>query len=335
MNICNMQKVAMRLAVGLVGIVLVAQFTSSVDAQQFALQVQANGDQKEMMQQQFHDSLEQHKLAAENRIASRISDLNRACELSEQQVKKLEVASKGAIKANMKVATEKLVAFSKQIGFEFDPNAEPKEEDEEEADEDNLPVRQMAFAMPFMGNNGAGNPDEVEENKVWKSAIKKVLTPEQSEKWTAWVKDRKAFQRQVAVHEFIAKADRKLLLSPEQRESLAEHVDSEYGKKLAEAAAQRDANQFGANVFIGGMINQAMGRGDNGTEETEDPVKAILSESQFRQWNQSFAPTLEQLQGAVNGMGMIRLAAPVPAVLAGEVEAVEPENDEDSDDDDN
>ena len=227
----------------------------------------------------------------------------------------------------MVAATKQIVETSKQMGFEFDPDEEPKEEKED----DDAPNQMGMMAMPFFGGMGAGNPNDVEKNKVWKSAIKKVLTEEQAAKWNAWVKDREAFLQRVAVNGFIAKVDRKLLLSPEQREKLTAHVDSKHGKKLAKQAADQDANQFGMNVFFAGAMAAQFG-GNEDNEKEEDPVQSILNESQYEQWKEAFVPQLDQLAGANGAFGAMNILAPAFAV--GEP-VDETEEDEDNEDDDN
>ena len=85
MNICKLPYVALRLVAAIAFLTFLATDSNALLAQQ--IMIDGMGDQKEMMQKQFRETLKKHKLATENRIASRIADIDRACELSDDQKK--------------------------------------------------------------------------------------------------------------------------------------------------------------------------------------------------------------------------------------------------------
>lgn len=281
-----------RIAAPLLMLVILAS-SSPLHAQFFG-----GGDQEEMMKKQFSESLKQQKVALENRIKTRIADIDRACQLSDSQKQKLSIASKGAVKSSMDQAKKTITQQAKDMGFDFDPDEEPEEkEDEAEEDRDeNVQGAMMAQAFFFDGMMGQST-SQVEDNKVWQSAISKVLNEEQSAKWKNWVEQRAVFQRQIAVASFIAKADRKLLLAPEQRDELTKYVDENYGEELY-SQAQID-NPYGSNMFFaGGMMGM---QGGSAIEDADEALKKILTETQLSEWMQSFEGMLSNMEGAAGG----------------------------------
>lgn len=282
-------------------------------------------DMQEQMQKQLLKSIELQKTAAENRIQSRIADMDRACQLTDKQKQKLAIATKGAVKAHLNQAKKNMVEYAKQMGIEFDPDAEPEEKEADENNEEENMQAMMAQEI-FLGSmfdNGT-NSNDVENGKVWQSAVKKVLDEEQTQKWEAWLAQRHLFQRRVAVEQFIARADRKLLLSPEQRDELTKYLDEKHGEQLQQQAAANDANQFGMNVFFGG----AMMGGDVQQAEADEALKKILSESQLMEWQRNFEPQLSGMAGGgFGGFNAIGGALAMPALeVGGEIEEEEDDN---------
>lgn len=247
---------------------------------------------------QLKTAVEAQKKAAENRMDSRIADIDRACQLSESQKQKLSVAAKGAVKEHIRKMNRLMVNRAKELGVEFDANAdtdaEPENNEEGEGnvqqnDWEAMMIQEIVF-MTMLKGGSAGT----ENSKVWKSAVEKVLDEEQTKKWDDWQKERTAFQRRVAVEQFVAKADRKLLLSPEQRTQLTAYVDGQHGKKLCDEAIANDVNQFGMNVWMGA----AMGGGEQpDTAEADEALKKILSDSQLQEWQKTFAPQFGGMGG--------------------------------------
>lgn len=256
------------------------------------------GNNEEAMKKQFIDSLEKKKVSAENRIRSRIADMDRACDLTEAQQKKLSIASKGAVKASIDKAKKSMEEQAKAMGFEIDfdeVETEDPKEDEEELDNNNA-AGGAAIMVQAIGLAGPGRVGDsnVENNKIWKSAVKKVLDEDQTKKWDEWLEKRNAYQRRVAVEQFVAKADRKLLLSPQQREELAKYVDEKHGKKLLRRATSNNRNDMGMNFIINGQLG---GQNAAADDEADAQLKEILSESQLQEWQDS-------MEGQLSGMGM-------------------------------
>ncbi len=274
-------------------------------AQQFM--IQGGGNDKDAIAKQFKEQLASKKVAAANRLACRIADISRACNLSEMQIKKLEIAAKGAVKATMRKAQAGLVQQAKMMGVEFDPDEDTDEEAVEEAEDENdgNAPNMAANVMRAVIIDGAGSNrgQPAEKQKIWTSSVKKVLSDEQSIQWKQWQADRKAYQMEMAVGSFVAKADRRLLLSGEQREKLAAHLSEKHGELLRKRASRRESGQMaGMPIFV---VN-AMNNGGNDNEAEDDEVDTrigeILSEAQLELWKKEFAPKLTSNPGG-NMMG--------------------------------
>lgn len=297
--------------------------------------VEGGGNQEEAMKAQFRASIVQQEASAKNRIASRIADLDRACQLTDGQKLKLRIASKGAIKETVNQVKKQMAETAKQMNFEFDPDDEngedegsDEDQDDEAPNENGIMGGNIFFDIGMMG----GGSSNVEDQKIWKNAIKSILTPEQTKSWDAWLAERKSFQQQIAVGHFVARVDRTLLLSGEQREQLTAYLIEEYGEKLQEQAASRDGNQFGFNAFFAGP---QFGGGAVPEDEKENPVAKFLSESQLPEWNRTFANQLRQLDNAGMGMPAINIMPALPAVrvIGEEIQEIEVEEDGDTSDD--
>ena len=260
--------------------------------------------------------LEQQKESAELRMTLHVKDLERTCELSEDQVKKLKIAAKGAVLKMIK-NMEKMYEQEMQMfgnGFapanEFEMADEDEADDEEDVDEDfegaDIEAGNFAAPMPIniaMGGFGGdfGGSGQPEDQEVWKNAVEKTLTADQQEKYQQVVAERKAFVRELAVARFIAKVDRKLLLAVDQRNQLLPLIDEHFGEELTEQEMRSDGMMDGAFFF------DAMGMMGN-TGDVEAPIdrqliEPILDEDQMTEWKKTFEPQLNQLTNSFNGNG--------------------------------
>ena len=313
-------------------------FSNQGVAQQFMFQ--ADGGDKDALAKQFTEQLAAQSAAASLRLSSRIADINRACDLSESQLKKLEIAAKGAVKASMKEAKSKMVEQAKMMGVDFDPDADDQDADDQEADdqeaeeaEEGAPAVMAANVIRRVVINGRpANPNNsAEDQKLWKSSVKKVLNDEQAKQWEKWLEDREAYQTQIAVGSFVAQADRRLLLSGEQRERLAAHLGQKHGELFRKRAA-RQGGQFAAlPVFIGNRMNNAADNEDN--DEVDPVVEKILGKNQLKLWMKEFAPKLIDNGGAVRVGGAFNFNVNGAALNIVERVEVQEADEEDADDD--
>ena len=286
---------------------------------------------KEMMARQFRASLDSAKTSARRRLQTRIDDLNRACNLSEAQTKKLGVASKGAVIAMTDQMEKTYVKYAENMGFEFDPDAKP-----EPAVADG--GGKWRPNLPMAVSQGDPWASEIEKERIWVNSVKKVLSDEQSKKWKAWQESRVAFMREAAVRNFVVSADRSLLLSPEQREALIKYVDTNYGEKLG-----KQSDQMFGPFPVGGFA--APGNPVSDTDsESEHELASILSESQLESWTQTFQLRLNRLNVGARGQGgwavnaapgfvrpPVNLPLMAPALPLAVPEAADEDNDSDGD----
>ena len=244
----------------------------------------------------------------ERKIALLISDMKRTCELSEFQVRRLQLAGKGAIAASMKKIEEQVERNRQAIGQwkpfngldEFDELGEGqiegfdegKEEEEvkdeavkdtddgEANDEEVAPVQLRAISVPFTRPSAVSKPTT---ELRWTKAVESVLTKKQNEKYAAVVKERAAFARKSAVAMFIAKVDRKLQLSSEQRRKLTTLIDDNFGEKLAERVGNRSSIWTTFGPAQPPPIDHA-------------ELKRLFSEPQLTTWKANFESELNQLK---------------------------------------
>ena len=346
----NMPEMISRRAPKTVSLALLVAFVVVVSLQTAPLQGQVFqlagiGDR---MEDQMKMAMEQQKESAERRMTLHVKDLERSCELSEDQVKKLKIAAKGAVLKMIKDMEKKqerqMQMFGNMMGgpvndFEADDEDEADEdvdedfdaedlEDEDGEDEnvaDNFAVGgfniNVAMAGGLSGEFGGGGKPEDQE--VWKNAVEKTLTADQQEKYQQVVAERKAFVRDLSVERFIAQVDRKLLLSVDQRNQLLPLIDEHFGEDLAKQEMQSDGMMEGA-FFINamGMMGNAI--------VTEAPIdrkliEPILDEDQMTEWKKTFEPQLNQLANSSDGNGAAMMwgggmAAPVEAGMDEEFE---------------
>lgn len=310
--------------------------TAESTGQQFMFQ--ANGNDKDAMRKQFTDQLASKKSEAANRLACRISDIGRACDLTSTQTKKLEIAAKGAVNATMKDAKAAMAKQAKMMGIEFDPDEDNEEEtapENEDEDDGNINAANVFQAVIIDGFEGNSNQSP-ESQKIWTSSLKKVLSEEQAKQWEQWQADRKTYQTEMAVGSFVAKADRRLLLSGEQREQLAAHLVENHGELLRKRADRRESNQFGG-VFVLNAVNNVIGGEVEDEENTDGKIGEILTVEQLEIWNKEFASKLKSnpagnvMGGGVN-MGAINLNVNGAALNIGGLDApmiIEEEEEED------
>jgi hypothetical protein len=276
---------------------LLTQF--EVSAQQFIVQQPVGNDRDTVLYERFTQQLDLKRQAAESRIELCLADIDHACQLSDAQRKKLEIACKGAVNSHMTSATEQIKKSAKQVGFDFEPGNPPEKVDDDGEKNNNVVRAQNVFVMNGPGAIGQGEK-AVEQEKIWKLSVKKVLTEEQDQKLQSWVSQRKRNTEKAAVNSFVARVDQQLLLSPNQRTKLTEWIDENYAQKLSEKS----------QVRVQGFVVLNRGQNDR-SASIQGPVAAILTESQRDAWEKSFQKELDQLNQQVGG---IRGVNAVPAI---------------------
>ena len=182
-----------------------------------------------------------------------IADMKRVCELSDQQMQKLQLASKGAIAR----LTEK----------NQDPQQKPQ-----------AGVELRAFGADAALNvNGrfvtvfSANQVNPLDGKFWKAAVAKVLTDEQKKKYQETVANREKQTQDAIVDLAIAKLDQDLLLSEQQKNDIR--------TKIVEK--QKTPPQEGRVFRVIGHDSSGLG---------EEDLKTILTEPQLAEWKSKHQP---------------------------------------------
>lgn len=261
-------------------------------------QADQEGQANEALEKEF----EQFKSVQEQRLATRIADMKRICELSDEQVTKLQVAAKGAIEKSMKVVRKQYTDMLTQWGMiadaveieavaddndeelveETDENDEAHAEDEENA-QAGVVVNVEMLGMVRQNIEAMGNRLATPENeRVWKNAVSKTLTDEQSSAYAETVSARTARLRKAAVETFVAKVDSELLLLDSQRNELIKLIDDRYGLALQKDAVRSYRQEFFQFV-------------DLPDPKINSDAKKVLSDSQYLVWKSEFATELERI----------------------------------------
>ncbi|MEM7011006.1 MAG: hypothetical protein AAF585_05930, partial [Verrucomicrobiota bacterium] len=176
-----------------------------------------------------------------------IDDLNRTCDLSEAQIARLQVASKGAIERSL----EKWVQEIEDNGWldmvgQMDPDV----------------------ADQWLANVGENlSHKSAARHELWLKTIESVLTNEQKDKRKGVTRRRQAYQRRATVDQAIAILDLEMMFSEDQRNEFRNLVDEKMGAKLGKRGrAPRQAGTYASTLPI-------------------DLVQAILNDAQLARWH--------------------------------------------------
>ena len=241
-------------------------------------------EQGEDVGAKMKQELEEQKNIAERRMQLIVREMERASDLSEHQVKQLRVAIKGTVNKFLNAKAEERRKQWEALGI-----APPEDDDEgDDTDADSDPNTTNQIMIGAFGQSYDSYP-RVEESKVWLNTVNKVLTEEQLDLYERAVAQRNSASRHSAVDRFIANADRKLVLSPNQRNQLFELVDEHFGEKLARSEL-KGMDMMEVNMFMG------LGERHNVKMPIDrDLVEKILDEVQMEEWKHSFELQLNQL----------------------------------------
>ena len=228
-------------------------FTSQANGQNqyYLLQITPDDDGSEKVEE---------ILATENeavllRLNAWVQDIDRICDLTEEQEQKLRVVVKGAAgkrnEARKKEVEEQVKRFTD---------------------------RNQVVSFTIMSKS----PRDVDNEKIWTSTLGKILDDEQEEKYNNWQQERKLFQKNALVSQFVAEIDQSLFLSTEQREKMTTVIAENFGNRLVS-----DANAGRLRVRRGQI------------RPIPEPkylelVEDFLSETQLSEWKRSIEPILQR-----------------------------------------
>lgn len=221
--------------------------------------------------------LENFRNSARFQINGRLAEIQRACDLDEEQLKRLIAASKGALKNlynNEKEEKEQMLKrYQQQAGIDVD--------DEDDGDEEELPmVRNFAFIVNFKSG------DSIEEEPLWVNSLGKILTDEQKEKLENVRKAQEQHLKKAAVEQFVARCEVQLFLSPEQRDQIKKMVDEHLADIVVRPLYHTPPRARAIEQFTPPDESSQYG----------DMVKEFLSEEQLKAWNRLVEPEIKELQ---------------------------------------
>lgn len=208
----------------------------------------AQDDLPPLTKKQVARAKKQQEQRLKMRLSLRIRELKQTCNLSKAQVRRLELASKGAVSKYLEGFEGKLKKMRQQMMGDFvgaeiglvEAVAEvgksllgklsAKEKKNAEAAEVEAFRRELKamFGGPF----GAALSDDLEKQKFWRSAVEKTLTDEQRQRYEKHKAARKTYRRKSMVSQVVMQLDSRMLLTETERTKLQTAVDRELGRFL-------------------------------------------------------------------------------------------------------
>lgn len=252
----------------------------------------------------------------QQQLALVIDEMQRVCKLSDDQVSKLQTASKGAVDKAMGTWKQRMKEMQVQVqqnggrlrivdepaavepdaDNELPADVEPVEDDQSADGAPNrdeepqgpgrilaAPLRIANAAVPFeFAPTAAVDPSHED---VWKKAVQRVLSDQQRQQYEKSLEVRRAFARQAAVQQLISQIDADLLLSDEQRKSMSQLLEETMGPQLEETRMQPAWIGMPTTLPLFVVARQL----------PAEKVDKILSKAQRNRWEQH----KEAMQGGV------------------------------------
>jgi hypothetical protein len=256
------------------------------------------------------------------RLNLRIGELQKVCKLSPKQVRRLQLAAKGAVKdklKNFEDMAKKLQAEIDGIGFAIavdeveepegaddlpdvpprlgagdDPQTnDPSNSPTDPTDQELVAFRKETEAMFGPMNMMFGRLSDVEEHKLWQTQLQNTLSSDQQVAREKHLLSRRTFRRKVAVLRLVAEYDDRMLLTTNQRELLTDIVDAQLGKFFERLGNQRQDYLLDSVAYLS-STRLAMGRLRKG-------AKAFLSDEQLTEMRRSPNEQWEGIGMILNG----------------------------------
>lgn len=250
-------------------------FASFASAQQ---QATLRISKKDSGENRLNELFVEFEEAAEKRLQRRISLLKDSCDLTEQQVRKLDVACLGAasqfVEGKRDLELPRLRHYQKKAGFEFDENDNPIEDNRQ------IRNRTVVFTLKFP------SPNLVEDSEIWQRAVTKVLDENQLRINAEIGEARQTRLRNAAINAFVARVDFHMNMRGNQIKELCARISDD---PVADQLAQKLLYQELALTFSPLRHKKV--------EELEFHylVDSILNEHQLKKWDRYFEPELQNL----------------------------------------
>lgn len=255
--------------------------------------------------------LEQQKKNWHQEMQVLIADVDRVCQLSEEQKAKLGVAAKGAVEKCFAVAkkqSEQMFAMMGDAGgADIEVVADEEKADEVGQADENVDEQkgqeaqagivqggggqvviqragiagraaaiQIAGNLPVMAGGEVTTPANQE---IWTKTMNSVLTEDQTTRYGAVVDARKKHQAEAKQAAFLANVDSKLLLATDQTAKLKSLLDQYYGGV--------DYDNQGINFRFAGALPA------EGTDDFAKELATVLTEPQLGLWQENFQSALD------------------------------------------
>lgn len=161
------------------------------------------------------DTIVKHQQGVlQKQMAITLAHVQRVCDLSDEQVKKLQLATKGAVDGSLKTYREQTVQrYTRPRRFAAGNNVAV------------AIAANGALIRPTATTAVPGSiPGEfpIAREEIWTKTLGKVLTTEQKEAYDTSVRKRREFHRRLLVQATIALIDEKVVLDDSQRNKLTE-----------------------------------------------------------------------------------------------------------------
>ena len=130
-----------------------------------------------------------------------VGDVRRTVGLSEDRLRMLEIAAKGAIDRSME-------------GWRS------AQENQVRQQASGLPLDMVEQRLQSLGRVFVGNSDDTDQQPLWTAALAQFLTPEEHSRWVDAEKERQSYREKALVAMLLAELDRQLGVTLTQAEKL-------------------------------------------------------------------------------------------------------------------
>jgi hypothetical protein len=130
-----------------------------------------------------------------------VGDVRRTVGLSEDRLRMLEIAAKGAVDRSME-------------GWRS------AQENQVRQQASGLPLEMVEQRLQSLGRVFVGNSEDTDQQSLWTAALGQVLTPEEQTRWTDAEKERQIYRERALVAMLLAELDRQLGVTLTQAEKL-------------------------------------------------------------------------------------------------------------------
>lgn len=206
-----------------------------------------------------------------------IEMIDRDCDLTEAQVRKLRVATKGVLDRRIQTGLKRLNEFA--VASELVPlkegqvvdNPRPDKVNQEDGP-DGLRIYGAKAVAEDVVLLFTKHPVSITDHPMWQSILEKTLTTEQLARYQNASKIRNSYLLKNAVGKWVSELNEQLYLSESQREKITSHVDDTLQKMVTPAFPDQVGK---ANKLV-----------DQNFQDLDATIERVLSPKQVERWKQ-------------------------------------------------